>query len=560
MKKLLPIFLLCSISASVLVAQTGNPHPKLVVGIVVDQMRFDYLERYKEKYGEGGFKRILGGGFSFKNAHFDYVPTETAPGHSSIYTGTTPSVHGIIGNSWFDRYQNKSVENIEDPAVLLVGTAQPATRGASPVNLRAETITDQLRWGSNFHSKVISVSFKDRGAILPGGHTPTGAYWLDTQTSPGYFVTSSYYTDAVPPWVSKFNALGKGNDYLDRTWNTLYPIETYTESAPDDNPYETILPGKSSPTFPYDFKAMRKDFQAAGNEYQLLWMSPWGNTMLTEFAEEAITSEQLGKGEATDMLCISYSVTDVMGHSFGPQSVEVEDIYLRLDQDLAGLMEFLDEQVGEDEYVLFLTADHGVVPVISQLDAYGIPSGIIPSNLYKDSLDQYLRARFGKKPWIQFFGHEYLYLNHFLIEHSEGADLEEIQEASAEFLRNLPNIRYALTASELQEEEYTDGVRRLMQHGFYPKRSGDVFLAYDPGFMVSYNPKATAKDIRGTGHGTAYNYDTQVPILWYGKSIPHGTSARQVHTTDIASSLAVLLDLQMPSGATQEPLLELFEK
>lgn len=560
MKKLFPIFLLCSIFAPLLQAQTGNPHPKLVVGIVVDQMRFDYLERYKEKYGEGGFKRILGEGFSFKNAHFDYVPTETAPGHSSIYTGTTPSVHGIIGNSWFDRDQNKSVENIEDPAVQLVGSKQPSLRGASPVNLRAETITDQLRWGSNFHSKVISVSFKDRGAILPGGHTPNGAYWLDTQTSPGYFVTSTYYMDKLPTWVSDFNGMDKGDDYLDRTWNTLYPIATYTESAPDDNPYESILQGKTSPTFPYDFKAMRKEFKASGNEYQLLWMSPWGNTMLTDFAEAAVTNEELGKGDATDMLCISYSVTDVMGHTFGPQSVEVEDIYLRLDQDLKRLMEFLDEQVGKNEYVLFLTADHGVVPVVSQLDEFGIPSGVIPSNPYKDSLDHYLRARFGNKPWIQFFGHEYVYLNHFLIEHSDEADLEELQEASAEFLRNLANIRYALTAAELQEEEYTEGVRRLMQHGFYPARSGDVFLAYDPGYMVSYSPNATVKDIRGTGHGTAYNYDTQVPILWYGKSIPNGSSARQVHTTDIASSLAVLLDLQMPSGATQEPLLEIFKK
>ncbi|MCB0658644.1 MAG: alkaline phosphatase family protein [Saprospiraceae bacterium] len=557
MKKILALFF--SLSAWFLHAQDMD-RPKLMVGIVVDQMRFDYLERYYDKYGDGGFKRLLQQGFSFKNTHYNYVPTETAPGHSSIYTGATPSVHGIIGNSWYDRILNRNVENIEDPTVTLVGTEQPSTRGASPRNLRSETLTDQLKWGSNYQSKVISVSFKERGAILPGGHTPDGAYWLDTQTSPGYFVSSTYYMEQLPDWVTKFNQAGRGNTYLDETWNTLYPIDTYTESAPDDNHYESILQGKTSPTFPYDFKSMRKEYKNAGNEYQLLWLSPWGNTLLTDFALDAVNNEQLGTHPATDMLCISYSVTDVMGHTFGPQSVEVEDIYLRLDKDLEHLFNALDERVGKGEYVVFLTADHGAVPVVSELADHGIPSGVTPVNPYKDSLDHYLRNKYGNKPWILSFGHENVYLNRFLIHYTPDVELEEIQEDAAQFLSNLAAIRYALTAGELQEEEYTEGVRHLVQNGYYPERSGDILLAYDPGYIPGYGDQPDVHTIRGTVHGSAYNYDTHVPLLWYGKGIPHGSSVRQVHITDIASTFAMLLNLQIPSGASQQPLLELFDK
>src|SRR5680860_722118 len=279
-------------SSSALAQQ--NETPKLVVGVIIDQMRADYLYKYQERYGEDGFKRLLREGFNFKNTNVNYIPSETAPGHASIYTGTTPSYHGIIGNSWFDRNTKSVIGNVQDNQEK-IGSVVENPYGASPKNLLASTITDELKKGSNFKSKVISISIKDRGAILPGGKSADGVYWHDWESSPGYFVSSSYYMEGVPKWVTKFNKQEKSDTYLNETWNTLYPIETYTLSAPDDNSYEPSLGGKPSPTFPYDFKTLREKYRANGTEFQLLWISPKGNTLLTEFAITATQQEQLGK-------------------------------------------------------------------------------------------------------------------------------------------------------------------------------------------------------------------------------------------------------------------------
>ena len=290
--------------------------PKLVVGIVVDQMSFEQLYRYKDKYSNEGFARLLKEGYNFKNTQYNYIPTVTAAGHSSIYTGTTPSTHGIIGNSWYQRKQDSEIGNVDDPKEHIIGSSEENKTGLSPRNLLTTTISDQLRLATNFKSKVISVSLKDRGAILPGGHLANAAYWHDWQVSPGYFVSSSYYMDDVPSWVKQFNKEGRSDTYLDITWNTLLPISSYTESAPDDNPYERTLRGKDGPTFPYEFKKMREIYKELNAEYQLIWVSPYGNTLLTEFAIEAIKNEALGKDNFTDLINISYSVPDVIGHGY----------------------------------------------------------------------------------------------------------------------------------------------------------------------------------------------------------------------------------------------------
>ncbi|MBT8184416.1 MAG: alkaline phosphatase family protein [Eudoraea sp.] len=532
--------------------------PKLVVGIIVDQMSFEQLYKYKEKFSNGGFVRLMRDGFNYKNTQYNYIPTVTAAGHSSIYTGTTPATHGIIGNSWFRRDQNLLIGNVDDPNENLIGAEQEVNKGLSPRNLLTTTISDQLRLASNFKSKVISVSLKDRGAILPGGYLANAAYWHNWQDSPGYFVSSSYYMDKVPAWVNKFNKQEKSSSYLDNTWNTLLPIAQYTESAADNNGFERALAGKSSPTFPYEFNKMRERYRSANAEYQLIWVSPYGNTLLTEFAVEAIKNEALGQDKHPDMINISYSVPDVIGHTFGPQSVEIEDIYLRLDQDIENLLNKLDELVGSGNYTLFLSSDHGAIPTASYLADKGLPTGIVPITKYRDSLADYLNKKHGRQNWIQDFSYEQVYLNRDIIKDRK-LNLAEIQQDAATFLTGLKWVRVALTASDLQFKIYDSGIHEKLQNGFHPKRSGDVLMSFEPGIIMNADPDISVSEIKGTTHGSGHAYDTHVPLLWYGKNIPKGASVRQVSVTDIAPSLAMFLNVQLPSGSTGEPLEELFE-
>jgi predicted AlkP superfamily pyrophosphatase or phosphodiesterase len=531
--------------------------PKLVVGIVIDQMRFDQLKKYENKFSEGGFKRLQREGFSFKNTTFDYIPTFTAPGHASIYTGTVPAYHGIVGNSWYDRKQKRVRGNVEDTTVTIVGSQVANPYGASPKNLMTTTISDELRQGSNFRSKVISVSLKDRGAILPGGHTANGAYWVDVDTSPGYFVSSTYYMDDLPQWVKTFNKQEKANAFLNTTWNTLFPVADYVESDPDDNVYEPALGGKPSPTFPYDFKTMREKYKERGTEYQLLLVSPAGNTLITEFATQAIANENLGMGTATDMINISYSVTDVVGHTFGPQSVEIQDIYLRLDKEIERLLNYLDQKVGLGQYILFLTSDHGVVPVAAYLKAHKLPAGVVRVKRYTLAIESYLNTKYGNKPWIEHYDEDQIYLNRSVISESK-LELNGVQQELADFLVGLEGIQSALTAHHLQNFDYSKGLNNKLQNGFDPQRSGDILLTYDPGSVQNANPDLPISRVKGTTHGTGYGYDSHVPMLWFGAGIPQGVSVRPVAPTDIAPSLAMFLDLQLPSGSVGQPLEEIF--
>jgi len=535
---------------------TSAEKPKLLVGIVIDQMRSEQLYKYENKYSENGFKKILREGFHYKNAQYNYTPTVTAAGHASIYTGTTPAVHGVIGNSWYDRYKKSYTKSVEDSSETLVGSKKVNPTGASPKSLLTTTISDQLRMSSHFRSKVISVSLKDRGAVLPGGHLANAAYWHDIETSPGYFVSSSYYMNKLPKWVSEFNHLEKSSQYLDETWNTLFPIESYNESYADNNKYEIVL-GEDTPTFPYDFKELRAKYKKRNIEYLMLSFSPSGNTLLTEFAMAAIKNEKLGHGNETDMLNISYSVTDKAGHIFGPNSVELADIYVRLDREIAKLLAYLDENIGEDKYTLFITSDHGAIPVASYLNDIKVPTGVARTAQYKDQLTKYLKTKYGEESWIQNFDGEQLYLNRKTII-EKGLQLEKIQQDAANFLVDLEGIASALTAYHLQTSQYSSGSRERVQNGYHQKRSGDVILTFDAGLVQDDDSEIDVSLIKGTIHGSGYGYDTHVPLLWFGHGIPHGESVREVSPTDIASSLTMMLNIQLPSGNSGSPLAELF--
>jgi len=351
------------------VAATGEAvaRPKLVVGIVVDQMRWDYLYRYSNRYGAGGFRRLLNEGFTCEDTYISHLPSYTAVGHSTIFTGSVPSVHGIAGNDWIDQATGKDVYCTEDSTVQPVGGTAPAGN-MSPRNLLATTVTDELMLATNFMSRVVGVSLKDRASILPAGHTPTGAFWFDDVK--GVFSTSSWYMKELPSWVTEFNARNEPETLAAGGWNTLYPISTYTQSTPDNMPWEGLFKGETAPVFQHDI------LKAYHEDHDNIRSSPFGNTLTLDFARAAVEGYALGQREATDFLTINCASTDYVGHKYGPNSMEVEDVYLRLDKDLATFFSFLDTKLGKGNYTVFLTADHGASHAVNFLKEHQVPAGL----------------------------------------------------------------------------------------------------------------------------------------------------------------------------------------
>src|ERR1051325_387002 len=391
MKKIVSISS-CVVLSSFLFAQPGpvpqqKNAPKLIVGIVVDQMRADYIYKYWNKYGNDGFRRLVNEGYSCKNTNYNYVPTYTAPGHASVYTGSTPCVHGIVGNNWYDKSNGKNVYCVEDYSVHAVGGNEKSGQ-MSPKNLLSTTIGDQLKLSDNMGSKVIGIALKDRGAILPAGHSANAAYWFDPET--GNWISSTYYKKELPSWVNDFNKKGLTNKYTSQPWNLLLPPDQYSESVPDDNKYEGKFSGENAPVFPHDIPKLLAANGGAG----LIRSTPFGNSLTKDFAIQTITSENLGKGNFTDMLCVSFSSTDFVGHMYGPQSMEVEDTYLRLDKDIAELLKFLDGWVGKGNVVVFLTADHGGCETPAYLNDHGIPGGNIDTRKVQDTMVVKIGRRF----------------------------------------------------------------------------------------------------------------------------------------------------------------------
>lgn len=530
---------------------TKHPKPQLVVGLVIDQMRYDYLVRFAEKYGQGGFKRLVNEGFLCKNTHYNYVPTETGPGHASIYTGTTPAIHGIIANDRYDRRTDRNIYCVFDSLTEGVGTSAPEGQ-KSPHQLLSTTITDQLRLASAFKSKVVSVSVKDRSAILPGGHTANGAYWYETST--GRFISSDYYMKKLPEWVEKYNNKKISDRYISQVWTPLLPISSYTESTEDDNPFEVIVKGKVKPTFPYNLQEISKIYAKENNTYWIVPRTPFGNSMIVDFAEQAVTGEKLGKSGQTDFLAVSFSTPDLVGHLFGPRSVEVEDTYLRLDKDIEALLNFLDREVGKEQYLVFLTADHGGTDIPDYLNSIKMPGGYAGYEACKQSLNQMLQEKYGSGKWVLSFEYNFIYLNTDLI-NAKKLDTEGVRKVVAEFVMGCDGVADVYTSDNLHEEEFTKSTAAMVQAGYNRKRSGDLTIVLQPGWLTvkEVNP-ATRK---GTSHGSTYRYDTHVPLIWYGTGIPKGSTSERVNITDIAPTLSTLLNIPFPDGASGEPIEDL---
>ncbi len=527
-------------------AQTNRTlkKPKLVVGIVIDQFRPDYLTRYADHFSPNGFKRLLLNGHQNKNTHFNYIPTYTGPGHASVYTGATPKTHGIIANSWYDSAMRDKVYCAEDTSVSTVGS--DSNKGLmSPHRMISSTITDELMLATNFKSKVVGLAIKDRGSILPAGHTPTGAYWYDSST--GDFITSSYYDNKeLPEWMKEFNALKLSDKYLDSAWTLSKPAEAYTQSTADDMPYESVFKGKDNSVFPYNLRELRNE----NGNYGLLPGTPFGNTLSTDVAIAAIEGEQMGQDEITDFLALSYSSTDYIGHGFGPRSVEVEDTYIKLDQDIERLLNYLDDNVGVGEYLIFVTADHACAEVPSYMLSKKIPAGYYSGKEYKQAIQDALTTEYGSGDWIESLSNEQFFLNQELINQKE-IDLGEIRQFVVQKTLQLEGVAQAFSASDMQQSEFTEGIASALQMGYNFKRSGDVLFVLEPGWFHEGRV--------GTTHGSGYNYDSHVPLIWFGTGIEAGTSYKRQSVDDIAVTLSFLLDTKLPNGATGEPILELLD-
>ncbi|KAA1244489.1 alkaline phosphatase PafA [Aquimarina sp. RZ0] len=537
-KKIFLIISIISISIRCTAQEVGNTainaNPKLVVGVVVDQMRYDYLTRFYNRFGEGGFKRMMREGYNCKNNHFNYVPTYTGPGHASIFTGTTPKNHGVISNYWYDKFSKKVVYCASDPSVKAVGSDSELEK-MSPRRMKTTTFADQNRLHTQLQGKSIGIAIKDRGAILPAGHAANGAYWFRGKDE-GNWITSTYYRDKLPDWVKKFNDSDQAASYL-KIWNTLYDIKTYTESGADKNVYERGFKGKKTAAFPYDLETLKDQ----NDGYDIIKSSAYGNSLTADFAIAAIDGEDLGKDAITDVLTVSFSSTDYVGHNFGVNSKEIEDTYLRLDKDLERFFIALDTKVGKGSYTVFLTADHGAVHVPSYLKSIKIPSGYFDIKELSAKIQAFVKDTYKIEGLIEKIDNYQVFFAYDVLAENK-IDAGDLENAIAHYVLQQERIDKVFTRQQLMSGNYTSGIAALLQNGYNQKRSGDIAIVLDPATIVYSST--------GSTHGSGLNYDTHAPLLFFGNGIKHGSTTQKTEIPDIAPTISALLGITFPNGAT----------
>lgn len=518
--------------------------PKLIIGIVVDQMRYDYLYKYWDDYGDRGFKRLIQEGYVLHDGHYQYAPTFTGPGHASIYTGTSPNVHGIIANDWYDPIGKEYVNCTGDNDANTVGS-ESFNGKMSPHRLLSTTLIDQLELATNHRAKTIGISIKDRGAILPAGHHPDGAYWYDKTN--GTFITSDYYCEKLPDWVSAFNERRLVDEYMAQTWNTLLPLDRYDESLPDDKPFERPFINTADNTFPYDLEKISTlvRFGIKNTPYNLLPATPFGNTLLTEFAKTVIDAEDMGSDQIPDFLTMSFSSTDYAGHQFGNFSVEVQDVYLRLDKDLGEFFDYLDQKIGLNNILIFLSADHGATDVAGLVSP---PGGYFRANGFETALKHQLKELTGKDV-VENISNQQIYLVK-----DENIDYRQVIEFIKNFTIKFPGAKEAIELNDFSKCIEDQRICDLIRNGIMPGRSGDLYVQLQPGWVSESYIKG------GTTHGSTYPQDTHVPILFYGWQIKHGDNYRRNYIRDIAPTISAILKIARPSGATGLVIEDLLNK
>jgi predicted AlkP superfamily pyrophosphatase or phosphodiesterase len=519
--------------------------PRLVIGIVVEQLKYDQLERLRDRFGEDGIKKLINEGTYFKNASFEYMLTQSAPGHATISTGAEPSLHGITSDNWYLPLKNELIYCTRDVAVNPVGGSYESGLN-SPVNLQASTFSDELEMATNKNSKVFGIGIKDNPAILSTGHSADGVYWFDDVT--GTWMTSTYYSKSLPAWVADFNATGYPESYLSGSWSMLRPPAEYADCLSDSNSFEAGFDSKNS--FPYDLKKIRaKSAGSAKNSYSLLRETPFGNSLTTSFAIKLIEKEDLGKDDTTDYLSICYASTDYIGHRFGPSSVEMGDAILRLDNDIKGLLKYVIDSIGKKNVLIYFTAAHGVSEIPAVLEKNRIPAGYFRQNQALQLLRSYLNAVYGEGNWVKGYSERQIFLNRTLIEDAR-LSLEDVQKKVARFLVQFTGVAAAYPYSAFEANDFGNGNLKKIINNFNPQRSGDVIVTLNPGWVENDGDYVT-------NHNSPYEYDTHVPLIWYGWSVNRATVTRKVNMTDIAATLSTLCRVPSPNACTGEPMFEL---
>ena len=545
-RSLVIVFLFFSITKTGFAQQSTNPghieRPKLVVGLVVDQMRWDYLYRYSSLYGSNGFNRLTSQGNSCENTFIPYTPTYTAVGHSCIYTGSIPSISGIVGNNWFDRSTGKTFYCTDDSTVNSVGTTTNEGK-MSPANLWVTTIGDELRLHNNFKSKVIGVAIKDRASILPAGHAANAAYWYDDME--GKIISSSYYMKELPGWVQDFNKKDLVNVYMSKDWNTILPLSSYDLSSGDNMKYESTMPEEKLPVFPHRTSLINKQ-KAEAFKY-----TPFAATYTFDFAKAAIENENLGNSVATDFLTISISSTDYVGHTYGPNSIEAEDAFLRLDKDIESFLQYLDKRLGKGNYTVFLTADHGVAHIPGFLQSHNIPAGNYNSAAIHHEIDSIVKEKLGINNAILSFQNYQVYLNTEEIEKQQ-KDINAVKEVVIDILKQKPFILNVIDLSNAATATIAEPMRTRIINGYNMKRSGDIQFVTKANYFDGTSGT-------GTTHGSWNPYDSHIPLVWYGWGIRQGRTNRETYMTDIAATLAAILRIQMPGGCVGNVITEVMK-
>ena len=539
------LFLVCVCFSTAIRAQDPRippESPRLIVGIVIEQMRSDYILRFWDKFGDGGFKRLIHEGTYCRNASFNHFFTQTAVGYATIYTGSMPAAHGIVANEWYDRIGSKVTHAVADESVKTVGGSFDAGK-YSPQNLVATTINDEIKLSNFRQSKVFSVSLEPMSAVLSGGHTANGAFWFDEEN--GKWITSSYYMKELPEWLLKENDKKLADVYTGKTWDTSFPVSEYTNCFSDENPYETGFEGRT--VFPYSLPEIGKTMSISKRN-KLLKQTPFGNTFTKDMAIATIVNENLGKNAFTDMITVSFTSTENIGNNFGPMSIEVMDAFIKLDADLEHFLQFIDDFSGKQNTLIFLTSNHGTAQSPGYLADSKVPVGSFNYNSAISLLRSYLNATYGSGDWIKGYYGQQLYLNTDFIENAKFR-IDDFQNVVAQFLIQFTGVSNTLTATALQNNLYTEGYRRKMQNNFFPRRSGDVFVNLLPGWVE--------RNQWSTSHNSAYLYDTQVPLIWYGWKVKRETIVRPVDMTDVAPTIASMMNIMTPNATTGKVIDEL---
>lgn len=535
LKQVILSVVLVAFSLKIQAQDSTHNAPKLLVGLVVDQMRYDYLFRYFDKLSDDGFKRMMQEGYLFKNANFSYIPTYTAPGHATIYTGTTPARHGIVANNWFDKAFGKSKYCVADSKYSSVGT-QTEEGEKSPKNLVVTTIGDEMKLMNNNHSKVIAISLKDRSAVLPGGHKANAAYWLSKE---GKWISSSYYMNKLPNWVSAFNSERPAAFYLGKKWEPIFPIMEYEESYSDDNDYEETHKWESSPVFPHDFSVISKE-----HGYGVIKYTPMGNSMTKDFAIQAIKKEKLGKDKYTDLLAISFSPIDYIGHFYGPHSIEMEDAIIQLDVEIGQLFKYLDANIGKENVVYFLTADHGAVNVPKYLNDQKVPSGYFDGDACVKVLNSELKKKYGLDSVVENYINSQVHLTEELIKEKK-LNIDEVKSEVISIISGFSGVSKVVSSIDLISGT-NDLATQQVKNGYYEGRCGSLYIILKPGWIHNQS--------KGTSHGSGYSYDTHVPLIFMGANVKHGSSNQKVSIEDIAPTISSLINVSFPNGTTGKPL------